>query len=390
MSSPICHRARLLVLAGATVLALTGCGRRSPAPPAPPPPVEVAVVTLAPQRVELTRELPGRTAAFLLAEVRPQVTGIVRSRRFEEGSRVTAGQILYELDDSTYRAEHESAQAQLERAQATLELARLNARRAEGLAQADAVSRQEYENAMASLRQHEAEVRAAEAALSRARVLLGYTRVTSPIDGRIGKSAVTPGALVTANQPEALAVVQQLDPIYVDVTQSSREWLELRRELDAGTLARAELPVTILLEDGSRYSHSGRLEFAEVAVDPATGSIGVRVVVPNPDHLLLPGMYVRAWVGTAAREDAILVPQPAVVRDPKGNASVMLVNSEDKVEVRPIRVSRTIGASWLVDDGLAAGERVIVQGLQKIGPGAPVKAVPAPEPGGDGSAAGAK
>ncbi len=354
-------------LTGLAGLWSAGCRRQAPAPATPPPP-EVAVVTLAEQRVELTRELPGRTAAFAIAEVRPQVTGIVRRRLFEEGSLVKAGQPLYELEDGTYRADEASAQAALARAQASSELARLNAERAETLASADALSRQESENAAAALRQTQAEVRAAEAAVQRASVLLGYTRITSPIDGRIGRSSVTPGALVTANQAAALAVVQQLDPIYVDVTQSSREWLELRRELEAGTLEQAELPVTILLEDGSSHAQAGRLAFSEVAVDPATGSIGVRIVVPNPAGLLLPGMYVRARVGTAVRETALLVPQPAVTRDPKGNTSVMVVTADNKVAARPIRVSLAMGGDWLVEEGLAAGDRVVVEGLQKIRP----------------------
>lgn len=358
-------------------LLLAGCGKPATAPAAAPA-AEVIAATLHPETVTLTRELPGRTAAYVIAEVRPQVSGIVKRRLFTEGANVTAGQVLYEIDDSTPRADLGSAKATLARARAAAELARLNAARAAALAETDAVSRQEYESAVATHQQAQAEILAAEAAVARAEVTLGYTRVTSPIAGRIGKSSVTEGALVTANQAGALATVQQLDPIYVDVTQSSREWLELRRELDAGTLARTETPVTIMLEDGTRYAHPGKLEFTEVAVDPATGVIALRITVPNPDHLLLPGMYVRAIIGTAVREQAVLVPQQGIARDPRGNTTAMIVSPEGTVELRPVHVSRTIGDKWLVESGLAAGDRVIVQGLQKIGPGMPVKVVEAP------------
>lgn len=366
--------AAALLVAG---LLLAGCGKPASAPAAAPA-AEVIAATLHPETVTLTRELPGRTAAYVIAEVRPQVSGIVKRRLFTEGANVTAGQVLYEIDDSTPRADLGSAKAALARARAAAELARLNAARASALAETDAISRQEYESAVATHQQAQAEILAAEAAVARAEVTLSYTRVTSPIAGRIGKSSVTEGALVTANQAGALATVQQLAPIYVDVTQSSREWLELRRELDAGTLARTETPVTIMLEDGTRYAHPGKLEFTEVAVDPATGAIALRITVPNPDNLLLPGMYVRAVIGTAVREQAVLVPQQGIARDPRGNTTAMIVSAEGMVELRPVHVSRTIGDQWLVESGLAAGDRVIVQGLQKIRPGMPVKVVEAP------------
>jgi membrane fusion protein (multidrug efflux system) len=341
-------------------------------------PVEVGIVTLVPQSVTLTRELPGRTSPFLVAEVRPQVTGIVQRRLFTEGGKVQAGDELYQLDDATYRANHQSAEASLARAQAALELARLNATRSAALAKADAVSRQENENATAALRQAEAEVGVAEANVAGAGVVLGYTKIVSPISGRIGKSSVTRGALVTANQDAPLATVQQLDPIYVDVTQSSREWLELRQDLAAGSLQRPDaMPVTIILEDGTPYKHQGKLASTEVTVDPTTGSFGLRVVVPNPDQILLPGMYVRAIVGLGVRQQALLVPQPGIARDPRGNATAMVVNAEGKAELRQVRVSRTLGSSWLVESGLAAGDRVIVEGLQKISPGVPVQPVDA-------------
>ena len=370
---------------------LTACGRKDAAP-ATPPPAEVRVVTLEPQRVTLTRELPGRTNAFLVAEVRPQVTGIVQERLFTEGAMVEAGQPLYQLDDSVYRAEFASAEAALARARATLELARLNATRTEQLAQADAVSRQEHENAIAALAQAEAEVGVAEAAVQGARVTLGYTKITAPISGRIGKSTVTQGALVTANQATSLATIQQLDPIYVDLTQSSREFLELRQNVASGALQRPdEMPVQILLEDGTPYQEQGKLAFSEVTVDPTTGSFAVRVIVPNPEHILLPGMYVRAILGTAIRENAILAPQQGVARDARGNTSAMVITPDNRVEQRAVQVSRTIGDKWLVEGGLVAGDRVVVEGLQKIRPDMPVRiaepaagapaVTPAPAPG---------
>ncbi|TCS39270.1 membrane fusion protein (multidrug efflux system) [Paucimonas lemoignei] len=361
-----------------SVITLAACGKTQAPPPQPGAP-EVNVVTLAAQTVNLTRELPGRTNAYLLAEVRPQVSGIVKKRLFTEGAVVKAGQPLYQLDDATYRANTASARANLARAQATLKSAELNAKRSNELVKIDAVSRQDNENANAALAQAKAEVAAAEAALESTNVTLAYARITSPITGRIGKSAVTPGALVTANQANALTTVQQLDPVYVDLTQSSSELLQLRKDVAAGKLTKSgDVPVEILLEDGTTYQHKGKLAFTDVSVDPGTGSFSLRVTVPNPDHILMPGMYVRAVVGNGVRQNAILVPQQGIMRDPKGNTNAMVVNKEDKVEPRPVKVSRTIGDKWLVEEGLAAGDRVIVAGLQKIKPGIPVKAVEAP------------
>jgi len=371
-----CCRALPAVIAAAL---LAACGQSAPPPPpAAPPPVEVTVVTLQPQTVTLTRELPGRTSPFLVAEVRPQVGGIVKSRLFTEGSRVTAGQPLYQLDDALPRADQETAKASLVRAQAALNAARPKAARWAELAQTGNVSKQDNENMVAALRQAEADVVAAQAVLDRGNVVLAHARITSPITGRIGKSMVTQGALVTANQADALATVQQLDPIYVDVTRSSAELLELRKQFAAGRLEHARnLPVTVLLEDGSRYPHEGKLTFTDVTVDPGTGSFLLRVVVPNPDDLLLPGMYVRAVLGSGVRQDALLVPQQGIARDPKGNTTAMVVGDDGKVAVRPVKVSHTFGDKWLVDEGLRAGDKVIVEGLQKIRPGAPVKAVEA-------------
>jgi len=358
-------------------LAMSACGR-SEAPPPQMAPAEVTVVTMKQEKVSLTRELPGRTNAYLLSEVRPQVTGIVKQRLFTEGAQVKAGQPLYQLDDATYQANLASAKASLARARASLTQAELNARRSDELVRIDAVSRQDHDNATATLAQARADVAAAEAAVQSSTVTLNYARITSPIGGRIGKSSVTPGALVTANQAAALATVQQLDPVYVDLTQSASELLQLRKEVAAGKLTRSgNVPVKILLEDGSLYKHEGKLDFADVSVDPGTGSYALRVTVPNPDNILMPGLYVRAIIGSGMRDHAILVPQQGIARDPKGNTSAMIVGKDGKVEARPVKVSRTTGDQWLVEDGLAAGDRVIVAGLQKIRPGAPVKAVEA-------------
>jgi membrane fusion protein (multidrug efflux system) len=356
---------------------LAGCGRGEQSPP-PAGPVPVTVVTLQPQEITLTRELPGRVTPYLVAEVRPQVNGIVARRLFEEGATVKAGQPLYQLDDALYQAELASAKAALARAEATLNTASLNARRSAGLVAIKAVSQQDDENARAALQQAEADRAAAQAAVQRAAVTVGYARLTAPISGRIGKSSVTQGALVTANQEAPLATVQQLDPIYVDLTQSSAELLSLRQALASGKLTSAgNVPVTIALEDGTTYDHPGKLEFSDVTVDPGTGSYLLRVVVPNPDQVLLPGTYVRAQIGTGARSNALLVPQQGVARDARGGTTALIVNAEGAVEARQVTVSRVVGDRWLVEDGLALGDRVIVEGLQKIRPGDPVQATEA-------------
>jgi len=364
---------RTIFLSLVLSLLVASCEEEAPPPQQQTP--AVTVVTLKAEPVALTRQLPGRTTPYVVAEVRPQVTGIVQERLFTEGSIVEAGQALYQLDDAAYRADYNSARASLARAEASLEIARLNAARAAELVKTNAVSEQEHENAIATLRQAEADVGVAEAAVASSRVTLSYARITSPIAGRIGKSTVTQGALVTADQPQPLATVQQLDPIYVDLTQSSSELLQLRRALAGGSVRDTEnTPVTILLEDGARYSHEGELTFADVAVDPSTGSFSLRVTVPNPDHVLMPGMYVRAVISNAILEDGILVPQQGIARDPKGNATALVVATDGTVEQRAVEVSRTIGDKWLVSGGLMAGDRVIVEGLQKVQPGMPVEA----------------
>ena len=333
-------------------------------------------MTMKAQPVTLERELPGRTSAYLIAEVRPQVSGIVERQLFTEGGIVRKGQALYQLHDDTYRADYQSAQAGVERAEAARVTARLTAKRFGELVKTGAVSAQDAETAEATLRQAEADVTAANAAVQSAAVMLGYARIVAPISGRVGKSSVTQGALVTANQQEPLVTVQQLDPIYIDLAQSSRELLQLRRQIEAGTLKGSkDMPVRILLEDGSRYVHDGQLKFAEFTVDAMTGSYALRVVVPNPDSLLLPGMYVRAVLDTGVRPDGLLVPQQGIPRDPKGNATALVVNQEGTVEQRTVRASRTIGDQWLIDDGLNPGDQVIVEGLQKVQPGARVQVV---------------
>lgn len=352
--------------------ALVACGK--PPEQRAMPPVAVTVVTLKTEALTLTRELPGRTTPFLIAEVRPQVSGIVKERLFNEGARVEAGAPLYQLDDATYRAETESALAALARAEASLESAQLKAKRAAELIKIRAISTQDHDNAVATLREAEADVGVAKAALQQTRVRLGYSRISAPISGRIGKSAVTPGALVTANQTEALATIQQLDPIYVDLSQSSGELLALRKVLGDDMKSAKDYPVTVLLEDGSTYAHEGKLTFADVSVDPATGSFALRVVIPNPERQLLPGTYVRARIGSGRLEQALLAPQQGISRDPKGNASAMVVAADGTVEARSVQVERTVGDRWLVTGGLQAGDRIVVEGLQKIRPGAKVTA----------------
>ncbi|MFZ1797836.1 MAG: efflux RND transporter periplasmic adaptor subunit [Dokdonella sp.] len=362
---------RLLAPLAASLL-VAACGGEVAAPPQPA--AKVTVVTLKAGPVTLFRELPGRASPFRVAEVRPQVTGIIDKRLFTEGSQVKQGQALYQIDDASYRAAANSARAQLARAEASLTSARLRAKRIGELALIEAVSVQDNEDAIAALKLAEADVGAARADLDSANVILAYARISAPISGRIGKSSVTQGALVTANQTMPLATVHQLDPIYIDLTQSSAELLQLRRALDSGSLqGTSGLPVTILLEDGSEFSHKGTLEFAEVSVDPATGSFNLRVKVDNPQGLIMPGMYVRALLGSGLRENAILVPMQGITRDPKGKASAMVVDGEGKVAVHAVEVSTAIGDKWLVEDGLKAGDKVIVEGLQKIGPGMPVQ-----------------
>ncbi|WP_447439073.1 multidrug efflux RND transporter periplasmic adaptor subunit MexA [Pseudomonas aeruginosa] len=346
------------------ISALSGCGKSEAPPPAQTP--EVGIVTLEAQTVTLNTELPGRTNAFRIAEVRPQVNGIILKRLFKEGSDVKAGQQLYQIDPATYEADYQSAQANLASTQE-------QAQRYKLLVADQAVSKQQYADANAAYLQ-------SKAAVEQARINLRYTKVLSPISGRIGRSAVTEGALVTNGQANAMATVQQLDPIYVDVTQPSTALLRLRRELASGQLERAgdnAAKVSLKLEDGSQYPLEGRLEFSEVSVDEGTGSVTIRAVFPNPNNELLPGMFVHAQLQEGVKQKAILAPQQGVTRDLKGQATALVVNAQNKVELRVIKADRVIGDKWLVTEGLNAGDKIITEGLQFVQPGVVVKTVPA-------------
>lgn len=355
---------------------LLGCNS-SPAAQQPPsrPPPEVGIVTLRPEAVTLQTELAGRTAASLASDVRPQISGIIKARRFEEGALVKAGQVLYEIDPAMYRATFEEAMADLASAKATLEAARLKDERFAALAKIEGISKQEADDAHAAHELARTGIAQKQAALEVARINLDYTAIKAPISGRIGKSAVTAGALVTANQPQPLATIRALDPIYVDLTQSSEARLKLRAQLGTGAVQAGSTKVKLKLGDGALYDRDGTLEFAEVAVDEATGSVTLRATFPNPDGVLLPGMYVRAVLDQAVATTAILAPQQGISHDPRGDATALVVGAGDKVEPRTLTTDRAIGDRWLVTSGLAAGDRLIVEGLNKVGPGMPVHPV---------------
>ena len=371
---------RFSVFVAATLVAglsLTGCSKSKSAAPPPSGPPEVGIIVVKPEKVSLTTELSGRTTPQLIAEVRPQVGGIILKRLFTEGSDVKAGQVLYQIDPATYAAAFASARASQARAEANLNSVRLKAERYRDLVGIKAVSQQDNDDAQALFKQAEADVASTKAAVETARINLAYTRITAPISGRIGRSTVTTGALVTASQTAALATIQQLDSMYVDVTQSTADLLKLKQNLANGVLKKSDsAQVKLLLEDGSPYPLTGTLKFSEVTVDQSTGSVTLRAVFPNPKSALLPGMFVRAILVEGVNENAILIPQRGVTRNPKGEAMVMTVGAEEKVEPRPIKVVRTVGDSWLVSDGLKTGDRVILEGLQKARPGTAVKAVP--------------
>ncbi len=369
----------VLIVLFITLLTLAACGKapRAASPPMMGPP-EVAITVVQPTPVVLTQELPGRTSPCLVAEVRPQVGGIVKKRFFVEGADVKAGDVLYEIDPDPYRAAYASAKAGLARAEANVTSIRSKVERYKELAPIDAVSRQDLDDASAALQQALADIEANKAALEAARINLAYTRVTAPISGRIGRSNVTVGALASVNQLIAFSTIHQLDPIFVDVTESSANWLQLKGKIAAGRVRNdgpGQTRVKLLLEDGTPYPPEGTLKFSEVAVDQTTGSFVLRVVFPNPQRILLPGMYVRAVVQEGVAEQAILVPQQAVSRDPKGNAVAMIVDGSGKVAPRMLTIDRAMGDKWLVSSGVAPGDRVIVEGLQKVRPGVPVKIV---------------
>jgi len=360
-----------------------GKGREGSGPPKGGPP-EVAVATMQVERVPLITELPGRTSAHLMAEVRPQVNGIIQKRLFTEGADVKAGEVLYQIDPAPYEAAFSGAKAALTRAEANILSLRNRVQRYRELVTIRAVSQQDVDDAMASLKQAEAEIEANKAAVETARINLAYTRITASISGRVGKSNITVGALATANQPAPLTVIQQLDPIFVDATQSSANLLQLQRNIAAGQIkgdGPGQARVRLLLEDRSPYPQEGSLKFSDVTVDPSTGSFILRMVFPNPRNTLLPGMYVRALVQEGVVERAILAPQQGVSRDPKGNPLVLIVDPEGKVQQRMITVDRAIGNKWLVSSGLAPGDRLIVEGAQKVRPGISVKTVSFDGPG---------
>jgi membrane fusion protein (multidrug efflux system) len=337
------------------------------------------VVVVNTEPVTLTMELSGRISPQMVAEVRPQVGGIIQKRLFTEGSEVKAGEPLYQIDPATYQAAHASAKAALAKADANGFALRQRSERYKQLVAISAVSRQEYDDATAALKQAEADIETGKAAVETARINLAYTRIIAPIAGRIGRSTVTPGALVTANQVTALATIQQLDPVYVDVTQSSADLLRLKRNLASGELKGndpGQAKVKLILEDNSAYPLEGILKFSEVTVDQSTGSVTLRAQFPNPNQLLLPGMFVSALIQEGVREQVILVPQRGVSRDPAGNAVALVAGEKDVVERRMVKTERTVGDAWLVTDGLQAGERVIVEGIQRVRPGVTVKVVP--------------
>jgi len=357
-------------------LIVDGCGKKEEtmAPPSP----EVAVVTVQSRQVVTTTELTGRTASNLIAEVRPQVGGIIQKRLFTEGADVRAGQPLFQIDPAIYQAAVSNAGAALARSEAQLTTVQLRADRLRELLAEKAVSQQDYDDAAAALKQTQADIQYGKANLETARINLQYTTITAPISGRIGRSGITEGALVTAHQPLALATIQKIDPMYVDVTQSTTDILKLRRKLQEGQLSRNsnQQQVRLILDDGSEYPFKGKLQFQDITVDPTTGSVILRIVFPNPKGLLMPGMFVRAIVEEGVHKNAILVPQQAVSRDPKGNPLTLTVDKEGKVQQKPLTLDRAIGSEWLVSSGLEPGDKVIVEGMLKVKPGIPVKAVP--------------
>ena len=360
-----------------TAVVLAGCGSgKQQQPPAPPTP-QVGFVTVSPQSVTLSTELAARTAAYETSEIRPQVNGLITARLFQEGDEVRAGQPLYRIDPQPYQAQVASARAALARAKAAIASNDALARRYGELVKINAIARQDYENAITTAQQARADVAAQEAALRTATIDLGRTTVKAPISGRIGRSAVTTGGLVTASQTTALSTIQRLDPIYVDITQSSVDQLRLRKQLLEGNLSRGAnaARIRLKLEDGTLYPVEGVVKFADVTVDPATGSQTIRAQFSNPNRLLLPGMYVTAQFVEGTQANALLVPQRAVSRDEKGNAVVMVVGPGNKIVPKTLTAPRTIGDNWLVTAGLAAGDRVIVEGAQNLQPGTPVKPV---------------
>lgn len=374
---PLFRRCGLSVLA-LSLLALAGCGQESQGTPQPRLP-EVAYITIAPQKLLMTKELSGRTSAFRVAEIRPRVNGLILRRLFTEGGDVAEGQVLYQIDPAPFEADLANAEAALAEARAKLPSVQAKAQRYGKLLTDDALSRQDYDDAAAAHDQLKATITALQAKVATARINLGYTKVTAPISGRIGKSSVTDGALVSAYQTQELATIQQLDPIYVDVTQSSAELLRLRERREKGLLNSDQAnqdKVNLIMENGKPYALEGTFQFSDVTVDPSTGSVTLRMIFPNPRGEILPGMFVRAVIKEGVNDEAILVSQQGVSRDTKGNPYALVVNAENKVEMRQLALDRAVGNQWIVVSGLAPGDRVIVEGLQMLRPGTEVKATP--------------
>jgi membrane fusion protein, multidrug efflux system len=370
------------IVAAALLSLLAGCGDKLPSAQAQgtgtPPPPEVAVVTIAPERIVIATELPGRLESTRVAQVRARVPGIVLKRVFREGSDVKAGDVLFRIDPAPYQASVNSAQAVLAKAEANLAQATLKAQRYKPLVETNAISKQEYDDALTAQKQAAADVASAKAARDTARLNLGYATVTAPISGRIGRAQVTEGALVGQGEATPLATIQQLDPIFVNLTQSSSDMMRLQQAMANGQLksmGKGNAKVTLVAEDGRTYGQAGKLLFSDVSVDEATGSVTLRAEFPNPERTLLPGMYARARLEQAVNEQAITVPQQAVQRTPDG-ASVMVVAADGKVAAQPIQTGTAQGNKWVVTQGLKNGDRVIVEGLQKAKPGATVKPVP--------------
>lgn len=367
------QRKTLLVL-GLSLLLAACDGQNAGAPAGAGAEQEVGVVTLRGRPVTLSSELTGRVNATMTSDVRPQVDGIIKQRLFTEGAEVKAGQVLYQIDPASYQASYDQAAAQLKNAQATVQSTQLKSQRYAALVKENGVSQQDADDAKAAYQAAVASVAQYQAALETARINLAYTQVRAPIAGRIGISSVTPGALVTASQSDALATIRALDPIYVDLTQSSAQLLKLRRQ-QAALQRGAVTPVAIKLEDGTPYAHAGKLELTEVAVDEATGSVTLRAVFPNPEHELLPGMYVHATVDNGVDPKAILAPQQGITRNAKGEATALVVDEQNKVAQRTVSAERVVGSNWLIGSGLNEGDRLIVEGTSKVTIGAAVKPV---------------
>ena len=377
------QRSRVVIFAVsalASAVILSGCDQSPQASQQVQQAAPVGVITLKSQPLTLTKELPGRVAASQVAEIRPQVNGIIQSRLFTQGAEVKQGQALYQIDSSTFEAQVATSKAAITKAKASIANAKAKSERYDELLKIKAVSQQDFDEADASYKGAEADLLTAQAQLKTAQINLDYSKVKSPISGQIGKSNVTAGALVSANQTSALATVTQLDPIYVDLTQSSSELTRLKKAIASGELVKdmaLHSNVELKMEDGSAYPHKGNLQFSEVTVDPSTGSVTLRAEFPNPEKLLLPGMYVRAVIVEGVKANAILAPQRGISRNTKGEPTAMVVSKDNTVEPRVLKTERTVGSNWLITEGLNDGDKLIVEGLQKIAPGAPVKAVPA-------------